>query len=183
MQPSFSQKSYSAVVPEDAAVDTFVFNISAVDPDDGPGGEVFYDFLIEGDAIGLLKINTKTGEIRTKAPLTGKGRSEPYDMIIRAQDNGGRIAKQKSLFSDVTFVLFIGDVISNYAPFFITPKLGQIANITEVTITLRNLINSKKTTTKKELFQRDAIIKLSLINHLKIQNNNNGQVLTSHLVE
>lgn len=67
-----------------------------------------------------------------KSLLLGKGRSDPYHMIIRAQDNGGRVDKQKSLFSDVPFVLFIGDVISNYAPFFITPKLGQIANITEV---------------------------------------------------
>lgn len=132
LQPSFSQKSYSAVIPESADVNTFVFNISAIDPDDGPGGEIFYDFLNEGDANGLLKLNTRTGEIRTKNTLTGKGRSEPYDLIIRAQDNGGRIEKQRSLFSDVPFVLFIGDVISNYAPFFITPKLGQIANITEV---------------------------------------------------
>lgn len=131
-QPSFLQKTYSAVVPESAPIDTFVFNITAFDLDDGPGGEIFYDFLIEGDAIGLLKININTGEIRTKSLLTGKGRSDPYDMIIRAQDNGGRVDKQKSLFSDVPFVLFIGDVISNYAPFFITPKLGQIANVTEV---------------------------------------------------
>lgn len=109
-----------------------MFNITAFDPDEGPGGEVFYDFLIESDAIGLLKINPKTGEIRTKASLTGRGRSEPYHMIIRAQDNGGRVEKQKSLFNDVPFVLFIGDVISNYAPFFIAPRLGQVANVTEV---------------------------------------------------
>lgn len=70
------------MIPESAAINTFVFNISAFDPDDGPGGEIFYDILIEGDAIGLLKMNLKTGEIRTKAPLTGKGRSEPYDMVI-----------------------------------------------------------------------------------------------------
>lgn len=128
----FSQKTYSAVVPENAAINTFVFNVNAIDPDDGAGGEVFYDFLNEGEANGLLQIDTKTGEIRTKAALTGKGRSEPYDMIIRAQDNGVKVDKQKSLFSDVAFVLFIGDVVSNYAPFFVAPKLGQIANITEV---------------------------------------------------
>lgn len=130
----FSQKSYSAVIPENAAIDTFVFNISAIDPDDGMGGEVFYDFLNEGEANGLLHIDASSGEIRTKAALTGKGRSEPYDMIIRAQDNGAKVAGQQSLFSDVPFVLFIGDVISNYAPFFIAPKLGQIANITEASI-------------------------------------------------
>lgn len=128
----FSQKTYSAVIPENAAINTFVFNINAIDPDYGAGGEVFYDFLNEGESNGLLQINTKTGEIRTKAALTGKGRSEPYDMIIRAQDNGVKVDGQKSLFSDVAFVLFIGDVISNYAPFFIAPKLGQIAYITEV---------------------------------------------------
>lgn len=111
-----------------------MFNVSAIDPDDGSGGDVFYDFLNEGEANGLLHIDTNTGEVRTKAALTGKGRSEPYDMIIRAQDNGAKVDKQKSLFSDVPFVLFIGDVISNYAPFFIAPKLGQIANITEASI-------------------------------------------------
>lgn len=107
-------------------------NITAFDADEGPGGEIFYDFLREGDAYGLLTIDTQTGQIKTKSTLTGKGRSEPYDLIVRAQDNGGRIEKQKSLFNDVTFVLFIGDVISNYAPYFISPKLGQIANVTEV---------------------------------------------------
>lgn len=131
--PIFSQKSYSAVIPENAVKNTFVFNISATDPDEGAGGEINYDFLNEGDAGGLLRINTKTGEIRTRTALTGKGRSEPYELIVRAQDNGGRIEKQKSLFSDVPFILFIGDVSANDGiPFFIAPKLGQIANITEV---------------------------------------------------
>lgn len=131
--PSFAQKSYSAVIPENAAVNSFVFNITAIDLDDGQSGEISFDFLNEGDANGLLKINKTTGEIRTKAPLTGKGRSEPYELVIRAQDNGGRIEKQKSLFNDVSFVLFIGDVSANDGiPFFIAPKLGQIANISEV---------------------------------------------------
>lgn len=131
--PSFSQRSYSAVIPENANVNTFVFNISAFDPDEGAGGEISYDFLNDGDASGLLRINTKTGEIRTKAVLTGKGRSEPYELIIRAQDNGGRVEKQKSLFTDVPFILFIGDVSANDGiPFFVAPKLGQTANITEV---------------------------------------------------
>lgn len=132
------------MVPESADIDSFVFNVSAIDLDNGPGGEISFDFLSEGDANGLLKINMRTGEIRTKSSLTGKGRSEPYDMIIRAQDNGGRIQKQRSLFSDVPFVLFIGDVISNYAPFFIAPKLGQIANVTEVIFFSLSLLSNGK---------------------------------------
>lgn len=141
--PLFSQKSYSAVVPENSDINTFVFNISAYDPDEGPGGEINYDFLSEGDANGLLRINTKTGEIRTKAPLTGKGRSEPYELIIRAQDNGGRLEKQKSLFTDVAFILYIGDVSANDGtPFFIAPKLGQVANITEVIFFFKSNVDS-----------------------------------------
>lgn len=133
--PAFSQKSYSAVIPENSDTNTFVFNMTAMDPDEGPGGEIHYDFLNEGDANGLLKINPQTGEIRTKIPLTGKGRSEPYEIIIRAQDSGGKIDKQVSLYSDVVFILFIGDVSANDGiPFFIAPKLGQIANITEVSV-------------------------------------------------
>lgn len=131
--PMFTQKNYSVVIPENASKNTFVLNVTANDPDEGPGGEIHYEFMNEGDATNLLRINSKTGEIRTRAALTGKGRSEPYEIIVRAQDSGGRVEKQKSLFSDVSFVLFIGDVSANDGiPFFIAPKLGQVANISEV---------------------------------------------------
>lgn len=131
--PSFSQKSYSAVIPENSDLNALVANLSASDPDEGPGGEIRFEILDEGDANGLFKINVNTGEIRTKKSLTGKGRSEPYELIIRAQDNGDQVAKQKSLYTDVPLVLFIGDVSSNDGiPVFVSPKVGQIANISEV---------------------------------------------------
>lgn len=130
--PKFMQPSYSAVIPENSKVSTFVANVTATDPDEGLGGEIRYEFLNEGDANGLLKINPVTGEIRTRVSLTGKGRSEPYEFIIRAQDSGDQIPKQKSLNSDVTFTVFIGDVSANDGiPFFIAPKIGQVANISE----------------------------------------------------
>lgn len=131
--PVFSQKSYSAVIPENAPQSTFIINVSASDPDEGAGGEVNYEWLNEGDATGLLYLNSKTGEIQTQRPLTGKGRSQPYELIIRAHDNGERTDKHKSLYSDVPFILYIGDVSANDGiPYFIAPQLGQIANITEV---------------------------------------------------
>lgn len=131
--PMFSQKSYSAVIPENSNVNALVANLSASDPDEGPGGEIRFELLDEGDANGLFKINVNTGEIRTKKSLTGKGRSEPYELSIRAQDNGDQVAKQKSLYTDVALVVFIGDVSSNDGiPVFISPKVGQIANISEV---------------------------------------------------
>jgi len=78
-------------------------------------------------------LNSKTGEIKSKAQLTGRGRSEPYEITVRAQDNGNQVPKQQSLYSDVNILLYIGDISSNDGiPFFISPKLGQTANITEV---------------------------------------------------
>lgn len=131
--PMFSQKSYSAVIPENSALNALVANLSATDPDEGPGGEIRFEILDEGDANGLFKINVNTGEIRTKKSLTGKGRSEPYELIVRAQDNGDQLAKQKSLYTDVPLALFIGDVSSNDGiPVFVSPKVGQIVNISEV---------------------------------------------------
>ncbi|XP_058065906.1 cadherin EGF LAG seven-pass G-type receptor 3 [Anopheles bellator] len=130
--PIFGQRSYTAVIPENVLVDTFVIAITAHDPDEGLGGEVRYDILNEGEANGLLQINPKTGEIKTKAMLTGKGRSDPYELVIRAQDSGNQLPKQSSLYNDVSFSLYIGDISANDGiPFFIAPKVGQTANVTE----------------------------------------------------
>uniref|UniRef100_A0A182IQZ1 Cadherin domain-containing protein n=1 Tax=Anopheles atroparvus TaxID=41427 RepID=A0A182IQZ1_ANOAO len=130
--PIFGQRSYTAVIPENVLVDTFVIAITAHDPDEGLGGEVRYDLLNEGEANGLLQINAKTGEIKTKAMLTGKGRSEPYELVVRAQDSGSQLPKQSSLYNDVSFTLYIGDISANDGiPFFIAPQVGQTANVTE----------------------------------------------------
>ncbi|XP_053673187.1 protocadherin-16 [Anopheles nili] len=130
--PIFGQRSYTAVIPENVLVDTFVIAITAHDPDEGLGGEVRYDILNEGEANGLLQINSKTGEIKTKSMLTGKGRSEPYELVIRAQDSGNQLPKQSSLYNDVSFTLYIGDISANDGiPFFIAPQVGQTANVTE----------------------------------------------------
>lgn len=130
--PVFLHQSYSAVVPENAMPGTFVANVTASDPDEGPGGEVRYELFNEGDANGLLHINRTTGEIRTRSSLTGKGRSEAYDLVIRAQDAGDRVPKQMALHTNVAFTLYIGDVSANDGiPFFVAPRVGQVANISE----------------------------------------------------
>lgn len=131
--PKFVQQVFTAVIPETAPINSFVIIVEAQDPDDGPGGEIRYDLLNEGEANGLLKINTKTGEIHTKNSLTGKGRSEPYEIVIRAQDRGNLDPKQKSLYSDTTLLLYVGDISANDGiPFFIAPKIGQVAQVSEV---------------------------------------------------
>ena len=93
---------------------------------------------------GLLQINPKTGEIKTKAMLTGKGRADPYELVIRAQDSGGQLPKQSSLYNDVSFTLYIGDISANDGiPFFIAPQVGQTANVTEVFLMLNSFSNAQ----------------------------------------
>ncbi|XP_051155276.1 cadherin-23-like isoform X2 [Leptopilina boulardi] len=125
--PSFIQNSYTAVIPENALPSVSIVNITAVDPDEGPGGNVHYEIIDEGEANGLLKINHTSGEISSAKKLTGKGRTDPYVMRIRAQDSG-----QPALYSDVLLTLYIGDVVSNDGvPLFIRPTLDEVAYIAE----------------------------------------------------
>ncbi|GLG95415.1 Cadherin-87A, partial [Gryllus bimaculatus] len=125
--PSFGQESYSAVIPENVPVNTVLLTVSATDPDEGMGGVVSYEFLDEGEANGLFVINKTTGQIITQKPLTGKGRNEPYNLLLHAQDAG-----EPSLSSDVSLSIYIGDVFSNDGvPTFIRPSLTDIAQISE----------------------------------------------------
>ncbi|XP_068081067.1 cadherin-87A [Anabrus simplex] len=125
--PAFSKSLYSAVVPENVATGSSVLSITASDPDEGLGGEVAYELLDEGDASGLFSINHTTGRIVTRRALTGKGRTEPYHLILRAQDSG-----TPPLSTDVSLSIYIGDVFSNDGvPIFIRPTLEEIAQVSE----------------------------------------------------
>lgn len=84
---------------------------------------------------GLFTINPNSGEFRTAKPLTGKGRTEPYSLTLRAQDGG-----QPSLFTDVSLKLVIGDVVSNDGiPTFIHPKPDEMAYISEVNYSIKSV--------------------------------------------
>ncbi|PNF39070.1 hypothetical protein B7P43_G04343 [Cryptotermes secundus] len=125
--PAFTKHIYSAVVPENVAVGADVITVTAVDPDDGAGGEVTYDLSNEGEASGLFAVNHTTGHITTQRALTGKGRTEPYHLMVRAQDGGN-----PSLSTDVPLSIFIGDVFTNDGvPLFIRPTLNEVAKVSE----------------------------------------------------
>lgn len=54
--PSFIQNSYTAVIPENALPSVSIVNITAVDPDEGPGGNVHYEIIDEGEANGRVNL-------------------------------------------------------------------------------------------------------------------------------
>lgn len=131
--PEFTKKLYSAVIPENALKMENVLQVNATDADEGPGGEIRYELVNEGDANGLFSINAQSGLLTTRRNLTGKGRADAYVLIVRAQDNGNQVPKQPTLSSDVEVRIFIGDVSANDGvPFFVAPRVGQMANVTEV---------------------------------------------------
>ncbi|KAK9498689.1 hypothetical protein O3M35_003268 [Rhynocoris fuscipes] len=126
-KPVFGAAEFSAVVLENVPEGTSVVNISATDVDTGLGGSIEYEIVHQADSAGLFEIDSKTGEIKTKKPLTGKGRTDPYILTVRAQDLG-----EPSLFSDVSLILYIGDVVTNDGiPMFIHPTVDEMAYISE----------------------------------------------------
>ncbi|CAH2991920.1 unnamed protein product [Chilo suppressalis] len=123
--PTFEKNVYTAVVPENVPIGISVTKVTATDPDEGLGGEIKYELLDEGEAAGLFNIDSKTGVITTSKDLTGRGRTDPYRILIGATDGGGHIG-------DTSLSLYIGDVSANDGvPRFIRPAMGEVLSISE----------------------------------------------------
>ncbi|KAL8616989.1 hypothetical protein ACOMHN_014160 [Nucella lapillus] len=71
-------------VPEDAAVGSVVFKVTASDEDKGYAGEVLF-VVSEGDDRGAFKIDTFSGDLQVFSPMDHEGQSE-YNLTITAHD-------------------------------------------------------------------------------------------------
>jgi hypothetical protein len=108
-----------------------ITHLETYDPDEGLSGQVRYEMINEGELSKMLALNANTGELKTAKFLTGRGRVEPYEIVVRAIDNGNQIPKQQSLFTDQTVHIFIGDTFQNDGtPYFISPP-DEEANVYE----------------------------------------------------
>ncbi|XP_037084523.1 cadherin-23-like [Pollicipes pollicipes] len=128
-RPKFSSDRYTAVVAENALPGTDVVRVAAADRDEGDGGRVRYSFVDTGAADGLFTLEPETGELTVSGDLSGKGRTAPYRLTVRAQDQG-----EDPLLSDVTLEVYIGDVSSNDGiPRFVRPtpeeEVGVLENL------------------------------------------------------
>ncbi|XP_038210910.1 cadherin-23 [Zerene cesonia] len=123
--PTFEKTVYTAVVPENVPIGISVVKLLAIDPDEGLGGEIKYEFLDEGEANGLFTIDPSTGEVKTKKELTGRGRTDPYRLLVGATDGGGHSG-------DASLAIYIGDVSANDGvPRFIRPAEGEDIYVSE----------------------------------------------------
>ena len=131
--PKFSNEIYETVIPENVALGLKIGSVVATDPDEGDNGRVSYEFVDFEDLTNieesLFDVNKGSGEVFVKKFLSGKGRSEPYRLRVRAVDSG-----KDQLFSDATFLITVGDISANDGvPKIIKPKENEVIWINENT--------------------------------------------------
>lgn len=62
-EPRFDNSKYTATVPEDAAMETSILRVRAVDPDIGPNARVIYS--LDNETHWLFRIDNRTGVVTT----------------------------------------------------------------------------------------------------------------------
>ncbi|KAK8401064.1 hypothetical protein O3P69_002684 [Scylla paramamosain] len=126
--PVWSESHYTAVVAENTAVGSPVTQVLATDPDLGLNGLVRYQLPEpQGEVEGLFSLDSETGVLQVKAPLNGKGRTEHYEVTVRAVDQG-----TPQQYSEAIIHLLIGDVSTNDGvPTFKRPAPNEGASIME----------------------------------------------------
>ncbi|XP_068682491.1 uncharacterized protein [Montipora foliosa] len=91
--PYFSQRWYSAIVPENVSIGFLVIKVTAQDKDSGPNGELTYS-LVQGtsdaDAIvrEIFSVNPTNGDITTLKGIKANAARMTYKFIVKAIDHG-----------------------------------------------------------------------------------------------
>uniref|UniRef100_A0A8C1V514 FAT atypical cadherin 3b n=1 Tax=Cyprinus carpio TaxID=7962 RepID=A0A8C1V514_CYPCA len=109
--PKFSLESYTAIIPENAAVGTEVIQVTASDEDLGQNGEVSYTLLT---STHLFAINSETGSVYVSSQLDRESISD-FTLKIQARDKAER---GNQMFSETTLRVYLEDV-NDCAPTFI----------------------------------------------------------------
>lgn len=118
----------TVVVAENTGVGSPVATLLASDPDLGLNGLVRYQLPEpQGQLDGHFSLDDESGVLSVKAALNGKGRTEPYELTIRALDQG-----TPQQYSESTLRILIGDVSANDGvPSFIRPAPNEGASVLE----------------------------------------------------
>ncbi|XP_065146672.1 protocadherin gamma-A12-like isoform X39 [Paramisgurnus dabryanus] len=104
--PVFSQSVYKVTLPENTPSGTSVITVSATDADEGPNGEVSYEFSrISDKAAKLFSIDKTTGQIEVIEEIDYE-KEQNYEIGIQAKDASG-------LSSTAKVIIDISDVNDN----------------------------------------------------------------------
>ncbi|ROL54461.1 Protocadherin gamma-A12 [Anabarilius grahami] len=101
--PVFSQPVYKVTLAENTPSGTEIIRVSATDADEGPNGEVTYEFSRISEKIGkLFSIDKTTGQIVVTGEIDYE-KDKKYEMGIHAQDAFG-LASTAKVIIDITDV-------------------------------------------------------------------------------
>ncbi|XP_014210543.1 fat-like cadherin-related tumor suppressor homolog [Copidosoma floridanum] len=110
--PSFALPSYTVRVREDVPLWSVVAFVEALDPDEGPAGEVEYRFAEEAE--GFFSLDGLSGTVRTARPLDFEER-QVHTLTLVASDRG----EPRALSSEAVLIVEVVDVNENlHAPQF-----------------------------------------------------------------
>ncbi|XP_049331034.1 protocadherin alpha-8-like [Astyanax mexicanus] len=105
--PVFSQDVYTTILEENTPIGTLVLKILAKDFDEGPNGDVSYDFGGDENAFDIFGLDKFTGEIRVKGQVDFE-KNNIYKLDVHASDSG-----QPPLTTDCRVIIKILDVNDN----------------------------------------------------------------------
>ncbi|KAF6731331.1 Cadherin-related family member 2 [Oryzias melastigma] len=128
-RPIFAEASYDIPVPENTAVGSSLFKVSANDADTGAAGVVTYSIKVvtpsNGD--GFFTIVSTTGEVKLNRELNYNTLGTFYRLQITATDGGGGCSKTPtSLSSNIFSIITVVDVPDLDPQFLGTPYTGSV---------------------------------------------------------
>uniref|UniRef100_A0A671QGE5 Cadherin domain-containing protein n=1 Tax=Sinocyclocheilus anshuiensis TaxID=1608454 RepID=A0A671QGE5_9TELE len=101
--PVFSESVYKVTLAENTPSGTEIIRVSATDADEGPNGEVTYEFSRMSDkTVKLFSINKATGKIVVIGEIDYESENN-YEIGIHAQDASG-LASTAKIIIDITDV-------------------------------------------------------------------------------
>ncbi|XP_073685644.1 protocadherin gamma-A12-like isoform X41 [Garra rufa] len=101
--PVFSESVYKVTLAENTPSGTEIIRVSATDADEGPNGEVTYEFSrISDKAVKLFSIDKITGQITVVGEIDYENEKN-YEMIIQSKDASG-LASTAKIIIDITDV-------------------------------------------------------------------------------
>ncbi|XP_053307080.1 cadherin-related family member 1 [Spea bombifrons] len=124
--PEFLHTPYIVTVPEDAPPGSSIFQIEAVDRDNGSGGSITYS--IQNTHNSKFSIDRHSGVLRIKEgmPLDFE-KSRTHFVIVLAKDGGGKLHGKHQIFSSTTTVTVnVADVQDSPPVFVGTPYYGYV---------------------------------------------------------
>lgn len=135
--PLFDMSLYNISIPETLPARDFIVEVTAVDPDDGENGTIFYS--LDSSVQDTFSLNSTTGRITTLTRLDYE-RQAQYQFSVSASDMGN--PPQVSVVTVLLLLINIDDECPRFEnPVFIAelpydPDSGMVPNVNMVLISI-----------------------------------------------